>query len=192
MPTLAGAQPAHPVRPQRRCFRWRWLLRSSWFGILSAAGGRAPRFITLGARTCKLFLREIDGGEGLAMRGWGQAAHQTPIFRDQRCLARHRCMPHSRSSKRLLRWPACTAHPPRPRCGGNGQSPAPYWATPPTASAATRRPATPAPSAAAKIWRIKPMTAAGTRKPAARTRASATAAWTAVLPATWTTPPPPW
>jgi hypothetical protein len=34
------------------------------------------------------------------------------------------------------------------------------------------------------------MTAAGTRKPAARTRASATAAWTAVLPATWTTPPP--
>jgi hypothetical protein len=37
--------------------------------FLSAAGGRAPRFITLLARTCKLFLREIDGGEGLAMRG---------------------------------------------------------------------------------------------------------------------------
>ena len=112
LPTLAGAQPAHPVRPQRRCFRWRWLLRSSWFGILSAAGGRAPRFITLGARTCKLFLREIDGGEGLAMRGWGQAAHQTPIFRDQRAWpATDACPTHANRNASCAGLPALRIHP---------------------------------------------------------------------------------
>src|ERR1017187_2527648 len=160
---------------------------STFVMVWNPFGGGWPRTTihhSRGAHSCKRFLREIDRGEGQARGGGGRAPPHPPIFRAQRCWARHRCMPHSRSSKRLLRWPACTAHPPRPRCGGNGQSPAPYWATPPTASAATRRPATPAPSAAAKIWRIKPMTAAGTRKPATRTPASATAAWTAVLPAT--------
>src|ERR1019366_3837036 len=39
-------------------------------------------------------------------------------------------------------------------CGGTAQSPTPYWATPATADAATRRPATLAPGAAARIWSI--------------------------------------
>jgi hypothetical protein len=66
-------------------------------------------------------------------------------------------------------------------CGGTAQSPTPYWATPATAYAATRRPATPAPGAAARIWSMKPTTSAPIRKPATRTRASTTAAWTAAL-----------
>jgi hypothetical protein len=51
----------------------------------------------------------------------------------------------ARASKRFRRWPACTAQPPRPPYGATAKSPTPYWATRPSASAATRKPATPAP-----------------------------------------------
>ena len=94
LPTLAGAQPAHPVRPQRRCFRWRWLLRSSWFGILSAAGGRAPRFITLGARTLASYFYE-----------------KLTVAKDWRCGGGGRPLTKRRFSGTNVAWPATDACP---------------------------------------------------------------------------------
>src|ERR1019366_7669188 len=50
------------------------------------------------------------------------------------------------------RWPACTVQPRRPPCCGTAKSCMPAWATHPTVSAVTARPATPVRISGARVW----------------------------------------
>src|ERR1039457_4929815 len=86
------------------------------------------------------------------------------------------------------RWPACTVQPRRPACCGTAKSCMPAWATHPTVSAVTARPATPARIAWPRAWSTERPTSAPPRRPATQTPASATTAGIAAPAATWMIP----